>query len=145
MLSLLEPRRIYGDSKQMSKLIFAFDIDNTICENKFGDMTYADVKPFPEAVETIRWLKSEGHTIILHTARHMKTCGGNQGKVLARQGKTLLDWLDRWEIPYDELWWSKPHADLIVDDAVHRHTDWTTTLEAIKHRIHKGPRTPENP
>ena len=75
----------------------------------------------------------------------MKTGGGNQGKVLKLQGKILFDWLEKWEIPYDELWWSKPHADLIIDDAVHRHTDWETSILAIKDRIHKGPRTVENP
>jgi len=126
-------------------MIFCFDIDNTICENKTGDMTYADVKPFPEALATLQWLREEGHTIILHTARHMKTGGGNQGKVLKLQGKVLFDWLEKWEIPYDEIWWSKPHADLIVDDAVHKHTDWATSILAIKDRINKGPRTVENP
>lgn len=131
--------------KDIQKLIFCFDIDNTICEIKTGTMTYAEVQPFPEALETMRWLKSEGHTIILHTARHMKTAGGNQGRVLKLQGKVLFDWLDKHDIPYDEIWWSKPHADLIVDDAVHKHTDWATTVEAIKQRITKGPRTVENP
>lgn len=126
-------------------MIFCFDIDNTICERKLGDKTYATVEPFPEAIETLRWLKSEGHTIILNTGRHMKTCAGNQGKAFALQGKTLLDWLDKHQIPYDELWWSKPHADLIVDDASHKHTDWASTVEAIKDRITKGPRGPENP
>ncbi len=59
-------------------MIFAFDLDNTICERKLGDMTYADVLPFPEALDVLRWLKSEGHTIIIHTGRHMNTCDGNQ-------------------------------------------------------------------
>lgn len=126
-------------------MIFCFDIDNTICERKLGNKTYATVEPFPEAIETLRWLKSEGHTIILNTGRHMKTCAGNQGKVFALQGKILLDWLEKHQIPYDELWWSKPHADLIVDDASHKHTDWPSTVEAIKERIIKGPRGPENP
>ncbi len=75
----------------------------------------------------------------------MKTCNGNVGEVLAKQGKTLLNWLDKWKIPYDELWMNKPHADLIVDDAAHKHTDWASTKQAILDRIHKGNRTPENP
>jgi len=126
-------------------MIFAFDLDNTVCERKLGSMSYSDVQPFPEAVDTIRWLKSEGHTIILHTGRHMRTCGGNQGKVLGKQGKVLFDWLEKHQIPYDEIWWSKPHADLFIDDAVHRHTDWKTSLDAIKDRLAKGERTAENP
>lgn len=126
-------------------MVFSFDIDNTICENKIGDMTYADVKPFPDALETLRWLKSEGHTIVLHTSRHMKTCNGNTGKVLAKQGKVLFDWLEKHNVPYDELWWNKPFADLSIDDGVHKHTDWSTTTDAIKERLLKGPRGPENP
>ena len=126
-------------------MIFAFDLDNTVCERKLGSMSYSDVQPFPEAVDTIRWLKSEGHTIILHTGRHMRTCGGNQGKVLGKQGKVLFDWLEKHQIPYDEIWRSKPHADLFIDDAVHRHTDWKTSLDAIKDRLAKGERTAENP
>lgn len=126
-------------------MIFVFDLDNTICERKLGDKTYADVEPYPEALETLRWLKSEGHTIILQTGRHMKTCVGNQGKVLAKQGKILFDWLEKHDIEFDEIWWNKPHADLIVDDAAHKHTDWSSTVEAIKNRITKGPRGPENP
>lgn len=124
-------------------MTFTFDVDGTLCENKTDGMTYADVKPLSGAVETLQWLHNEGHTIILHTARHMKTCGGNQGKVLAKQGKVLLDWLERWQIPYDEIWWNKPYADLTIDDATHKHTDWTSTVEAIKQRIQQGPRVLE--
>jgi capsule biosynthesis phosphatase len=126
-------------------MIFAFDLDGTICENKTGDLTYATVLPFPAAIAVLKDLKSQGHTIILHTGRHMKTCGGNQGQILAKQGKVLLDWLEKWDIPYDEIWWSKPHADLFIDDAVHKHTDWASSIEAINERIRKGPRGPENP
>jgi capsule biosynthesis phosphatase len=126
-------------------MVFAFDIDNTICERKLNGKTYSDVEPFPEALETIKWLKSEGHTIILHTARHMKTCDGNQGKILGIQGKILFDWLEKHQIPYDEIWWTKPHADMFIDDAVYQHVDWDSTKEAIKNRIKKGPRTAENP
>lgn len=126
-------------------MIFAFDLDNTICERKLGDMTYADVLPFPEAIDVLQWLKSEGHTIIIHTGRHMKTCDGNQGKIMGKQGKVLFDWLEKHQIPYDEIWWSKPHADLFIDDAVHHHVDWNTSLDAIKNRLKKGDRTAENP
>lgn len=130
---------------QKPRLIIAFDIDNTICERKLGDLTYATVVPFPAAIEVLKDLRAKGHTIILHTGRHMKTCNGNQGQVFAKQGKILLDWLEKWDIPYDEIWWSKPHADLFIDDAAHHHTDWSSTVEAINERIKKGPRGPENP
>jgi len=34
----------------------------------------------------------------------MKTCNSNVGMVVARQGKTLFDWLEKHQIPYDEIW-----------------------------------------
>ena len=126
-------------------MIFLFDIDGVIAENKVGDLTYETVKPIPGAMETLQQLHESGHTIILHTGRHMKTCNSNVGKVIAKQGKILLDWLEKYNIPYDELYFGKPHYDLSIDDASHHHIDWETTKQAIQYRIEKGPRTPQNP
>jgi capsule biosynthesis phosphatase len=102
------------------------DIDGTICHLRSGEQSYADVHPLPGAVETIRGLKAAGHRIILLTARHMSTCGSNVGLVIARQGKTLIDWLAQHGIPYDELWFGKPHADVYIDDNAFRFTDWAS-------------------
>ena len=124
---------------------FCFDIDGVICENKVGDLTYKTVRPLPEAIEHLQQLWKDGHYIILCTGRHMKTCEGNLGRVIAKQGKTLLDWLETHKVPYDELYFGKPHYDLVIDDAAHKHTDWDTTAKAILDRIQKGPRGPENP
>jgi len=79
------------------------DLDGTICRLREGNETYAQVKPMPGAAEKMRALKAAGHYLIILTARHMATCGGNVGLVVARQGKTLFDWLAHHEIPYDEL------------------------------------------
>ncbi|HEU4686596.1 MAG TPA: sugar phosphate nucleotidyltransferase [Nitrospira sp.] len=92
------------------------DIDGTLCELKHQQDEYAAVRPLPHAAETIRRLRAAGHYIILATARHMKTCGANVGLVVARQGPTLIEWLNRHGIEYDELWFGKPHADLYLDD-----------------------------
>jgi capsule biosynthesis phosphatase len=102
----------------------AIDIDGTICSFRQEGQTYAEVEPLPGAVEKLRQLKENGHYIILLTARHMKTCQGNVGLVVARQGKTLLDWLGRHEIPYDEIWFGKPQADIYIDDNGYRFQSW---------------------
>jgi hypothetical protein len=39
-------------------------------------------------------------------------------------GKNLLDWLAKNEIPYDEIWFGKPHADVYLDDNGFRFTNW---------------------
>lgn len=92
------------------------DVDGTICEVRGKGDDYAAVRPLPHAAERIRSLRAAGHYVILATARHMQTCGSNVGMVVARQGQTLIAWLNRHGIEYDELWFGKPHADLYVDD-----------------------------
>lgn len=105
------------------------DIDGTICTLRQQNESYARVKPLPGAVERIRSLRAEGHYIILATSRHMATCQANVGQVMARQGKTLLDWLERHGFEYDELWLGKPHADMYIDDKACRFTgSWQTLV-----------------
>ncbi len=92
------------------------DLDGTLCEFKAVTGDYSTVRPLPFAAETIRSWRADGHYVIINTARHMKTTSGNVGLVVARQAKTLFDWLDRHGIEYDELTFGKPHADLYIDD-----------------------------
>jgi capsule biosynthesis phosphatase len=100
------------------------DVDGVLCELRRPEQAYADVQPLPGAVQKMQSLKKAGHYLILCTARHMATCNANVGMVVARQGKTLLDWLARYEIPYDEIWFGKPHADVYLDDNGMRFTGW---------------------
>jgi capsule biosynthesis phosphatase len=100
------------------------DVDGVICELRRPEQTYADLAPLPGAVEKMNALKQAGHYLILCTARHMATCNSNIGLVVARQGKTLLDWLAEHQIPYDEIWFGKPHADVYLDDNGLRFTSW---------------------
>jgi capsule biosynthesis phosphatase len=100
------------------------DLDGTICALRRDGETYADVPPMPGAVEKIRALKSAGHYLILHTARHMGTCAANVGQVVARQGQTLFAWLERHGLQFDEIHFGKPHADIYLDDNALRFEGW---------------------
>jgi len=100
------------------------DIDGTITELKKKGQEYSEVRVNHGAIEKIKALKTAGHYIILQTARHMKTCGGDQGRVLAKIGKQTLDWLDKNEIPYDEIYFGKPYAEVYIDDLAHHFTGW---------------------
>jgi len=104
------------------------DLDGVVCELKQEGQTYADVAPLPGAIAKIRQLKAAGHTVILHTARHMKTCQGNPGMVIARVGQITLDWLARHEIPYDEIHFGKPWAHVYIDDNALRFSSWDEIL-----------------
>tara|TARA_Y100000310_G_C20507504_1_gene727161 strand:+ start:666 stop:1040 length:375 start_codon:yes stop_codon:yes gene_type:complete len=101
------------------------DIDGTLCETKSDNQEYSDVKPLPHAVECVRRLKEEGNTIILYTARNMKTCNNNVGKVIANIGMITLEWLSRNNIPFDEIYFGKPLADVYIDDkGLKYENDW---------------------
>lgn len=100
------------------------DLDGVICELKKKGETYSDVLPRPGAVDAVRKLKESGHVIVIYTARHMKTCGGDVGKVIARQGRVTLDWLAKHGIEYDEIHFGKPWADVYIDDNAVRFVSW---------------------
>ena len=57
------------------------DLDGVICQLRRPGQEYADLEPVPGAIEKLRALRAAGHYIIIATARHMKTCDGNVGKV----------------------------------------------------------------
>jgi len=101
-----------------------FDIDGVIAKLKLNGESYGDVLPVEGAMEILNRLRADGHYIILHTARHMKTTGANLGLVVAKEGLTLLEWLNFHQIPFDEIYFGKPWADVYIDDNGHRFESW---------------------
>ena len=93
-----------------------FDLDNTLVSYPLISGDYTSVKPIDNNIEFLRSLKQAGHTIIIYTARRMKTHGGNTGKLMKDIGKITFDTLDKFNIPYDEIYFGKPHADFYIDD-----------------------------
>lgn len=89
-------------------LSFVFDIDGTICPIKKKDEEYIDLVPYTDVVEKLREYKEGGAKIILFTSRNMNSYGGNIGLINANTAKVLLQWLDKWDIPYDEIIYGKP-------------------------------------
>ncbi len=100
------------------------DLDGVICQLRKPGESYQDLQPVPGAVEKLRELKAAGHYLIICTARHMKTCEGNVGQVIARQGGVTIEWLRRFDVPYDELHFGKPHAQIYIDDNALRFESW---------------------
>ena len=103
---------------------FCFDLDNTLVTFPEVQGDYSTVKPIRKNIELVRDLKELGHTIIISTARSMKSCQGNVGKVMAKSGKITIQTLNELDIPYDELVFGKPYAHIYIDDlAVHSALD----------------------
>lgn len=98
---------------------FIFDIDGTLCPIKKPEEKYEDLVPFCKMVEKLRWYKERGARIVLFTSRNMNSYGGNLGLINKNTARILLDWLDKWKIPYDEILYGKPwpgHKGFYVDD-----------------------------
>lgn len=100
-------------------LTFCFDIDGTLCPIKKKDEEYIDLVPYKEMLDKLKEYKEGGAKIVLFTSRNMNSYGGNIGLINANTAKVLLKWLDKWEIPYDEIIYGKPwpgHKGFYVDD-----------------------------
>lgn len=95
---------------------FCFDLDNTLVTFPKIKNDYTTVKPITKNIEILRKLKSIGHTIIIYTARRMRTFDGNVGKIIKDVGIITLETLDKFSIPYDEIYFGKPYADFYIDD-----------------------------
>lgn len=98
---------------------FVFDIDGTLCPIKKKDERYEDLVPYAAMVEKLRQYRAQGAKITLFTSRNMNSYKGNLGVINKNTARILLDWLDKWEIPYDEIFYGKPwpgHKGFYVDD-----------------------------
>ena len=101
-------------------MIYVFDLDDTICfpNHKVIDTysKYSLAKPNDKVINKIRWLKAEGHTIIIHSARRMLTHKGNLTAIELDVGNVTRQWLTEHAVPYDELIFGTPYADFYIDD-----------------------------
>ena len=98
---------------------FVLDIDGTLCPIKSKEEKYEDLVPYENMVSKLRFYKENGAHIVLFTSRNMNSYDGNIGMINKNTARILLDWLDKWEIPYDEIIYGKPwpgHKGFYVDD-----------------------------
>lgn len=109
--------KIFCDNfKKSEKLRICFDLDNTLVTFPTNKEDYLSVQPIFKNIEYLRFLKKMGHTIIIYTARRMRTHNGNIGKITKDVGKITIDTLEKFNIPYDELYFGKPYANFYIDD-----------------------------
>ena len=85
-----------------------FDVDGTLCPLKKDGQEYIDLVPDAEMVKKLKDYKAEGAKIVLFSSRNMKTYNGNLGLINANTAVVMREWLERWNIPYDEIYFGKP-------------------------------------
>ena len=129
-----------NNNKDKSKpLRICFDFDNTLVSYPAVKGDYSTVKPITKNIKFLRLLKDLGHTIIIYTARKMRTHGGNVGKVVADISQVTLDTLNKFNIPYDEIYFGKPYANFYIDDlAVNPYISLSQSLGIFE--THTAPR-----
>ena len=91
-----------------------------------------------------RKYKKMGFDIVISTSRNMRTYEGNVGKINVHTLPTIIEWLERHNVPYDEIHVGKPWCGFegfYVDDKSIRPSEFAKlSYEEIKALLAK-----ENP
>jgi len=129
----------------MKRLII--DLDGTLTIDI--KCSYEEKLPNLEVVEKIKQYKEAGFEIVIATARNMRTFEGNIGKINKITLPIVIEWLERHEIPFDEVIVGKPWCGFegfYVDDKAIRpsefvggsYEDIVNMLEDEKNDWHKS-------
>jgi len=89
-------------------MIYAIDIDGTLCKEENRWWEYEKAKPFQSAINKINALYCQGHHIIMHTARF------EEDRLVTKA------WLDKYKVRYHVLVMDKPRADIYIDNSAKR-------------------------
>jgi capsule biosynthesis phosphatase len=121
------------------------DLDGTITQDNAA-RSYADKEPNLAVIEQMRSYKDNGFTIVIHSARNMRTYNGSIGKINVHTLPVILAWLDRHSVPYDEVVVGKPWCGtegFYVDDRAIRPSEFASlSLEEIRVLIGDGAKAP---
>lgn len=97
-----------------------FDLDDTICfpnhEESSAIYKYAWATPNWPVIQRMQEIDKAGIHIIIYTARRMLTHKGNVELIRLEVEQLTVNWLKRHKVPYDELIFGKPYADVYIDD-----------------------------
>ncbi|UKA06986.1 capsular biosynthesis protein [Photobacterium damselae subsp. damselae] len=107
----------------MKKLVM--DLDGTLTMLNTSD--YSNVLPRESVVNKLNEYKNMGYSITIFTARNMRTYEGNIGKINIHTLPIITEWLDKNNIPYDEIIVGKPwcgHEGFYVDDRAIRPSEF---------------------
>lgn len=88
----------------MKKLVV--DLDGTLTQANTSD--YKNVRPREDVIEQLRQYQKQGFSIVIATARNMRTYENNVGKINIHTLPIIIAWLDLHKVPYDEIIVGKP-------------------------------------
>jgi capsule biosynthesis phosphatase len=111
----------------MTKKI-VMDLDETISV-KLDGKGYECASPQFDVISRMREYRSLGFQICIFTARNMRTYEGNIGMINLHTLPVIIDWLSKYDVPYDEILVGKPwcgHNGFYVDDRAVRPDEFVT-------------------
>ncbi len=114
------------------------DIDGTLCEIKSADQSYDDLIPNPEMIVRLREYQQKGYQVLLFTSRNMNTHKNNLGLINKHTAPAILDWLNKWDVPFDEILFGKPwprEKGFYIDDRSIRPNEFLRMSEEEIHEL----------
>lgn len=123
----------------MKRLVI--DLDDTLTVNNPG-LPYSEKEPNLPLIAKLREYKAMGFEILIQTARNMRTYQGSVGKINANTLPVIIDWLNKHDVPYDEIYVGKPWCGtegFYVDDRAIRPSEFVSlSLSEINALIETG-------
>ena len=125
-------------SLQKSEGTLVVDVDGTLCPVRKPSENYEDLIPDLRMVEKLREYQQRGYTILLHTARNMNTHKNNLGLINRHTAPLLLAWIEKWNIPCDQILFGKPWPQkkgFYIDDRAVRPNEFLSMSEDEIHDL----------
>lgn len=118
------------------------DIDGTLCGIKASGQSYADLVPHQAMLNKLAEYQQKGYRILLYTSRNMNTYKNNLGEINKHTAPVLIEWLAKWEVPYDEILFGKPwprkHGFYIDDRSIRPDEFLNLSEEEIQKLLRQG-------
>ena len=98
--------------------VILLDLDNTLaitdCDKEYSELIFDN-----QILDSILLAKRKGYKVKIHTSRNMRSFKGDLKKIKKYTLPIIEDWLNKHNIPYDEIIVGKPwcgHKGIYVDD-----------------------------
>ena len=112
------------------------DLDNTISYTVKGD--YVNSKPIEQTINMLRKYHDEGWEIVINSSRNMRTYDTNVGKINIYTLPNIISWLNKYNVPYDEIIVGKPwcgYDGFYIDDKAIRPSEFHSMNEKEIHKL----------
>jgi capsule biosynthesis phosphatase len=140
MANAIPDPKSHSSSEDYKRIVL--DIDGTLCKEKDGATSYSSVLPNLDIIARLKEYKKENFYIILYTSRQMRTYKNNIGQINANTLPLIIDWLKRYDVPYDEIIVGKPWCGFkgfYVDDKAIRPDEFLNfSYHKIRDLLHLG-------